>query len=267
MNIAVNVKNVSYAFAGRPVIQNLSFSVAAADFFIIIGPNGSGKTTLLKIFAGLYRPRAGQTEILGRRITEYKPKSLARTIAMVPQQLPLDFPFTVAESVLMGRAPYHGALGIEDQRDFTIAKQAMAFTEVEHLADRRLDQLSGGEQQRVFIARAICQEPRIMLLDEPTASLDLAHQVRIMDLMERLKAEKQVTVIMVSHDVNIAALYADQLLLLKDGKILRSGLPREVLTFQNLEEAYGCELLVDESPLGDSPRITPVPGKFISDNK
>lgn len=267
MNPAINTINIRYAFGSRPVIRNLSFSVAEGDFFIIIGPNGSGKTTLLKIFAGLLKPQKGQTQIWDRDVTDYKPKSLARTIAMVPQQLPLDFPFTVAESVLMGRAPYHGALGIEDKRDFAIAKQAMAFTEVEHLADRRLDQLSGGEQQRVFIARAICQEPQIMLLDEPTASLDLAHQVQVMDLMEKLKTEKGVTVIMVSHDVNIAAMYADQLLLLKDGQILSLGSPGEVLTFQNLEEAYGCRLLVDESPLDESPRVTLVPGKFLIDPK
>jgi iron complex transport system ATP-binding protein len=265
MNTAIQTSKVSHAFAGRRVLKDLSFSVGKGEFFIIIGPNGSGKTTLLKIFAGLLKPPKGQIEIFGRPIVSYRQKSLARTIAMVPQQLPLDFPFTVAEAVLMGRAPYHGALGIERERDFTIAKQAMAFTEVEHLSDRQLNQLSGGEQQRVFIARAICQEPRIMLLDEPTASLDLAHQIRIMDLMERLKAEKEVTVIMVSHDVNIAAMYADQLLLLKAGEILSIGLPPEVLSFQNLEASYGCRLLVDKSPLGDFPRITLVPGKFLDD--
>ena len=267
MNPAIKSSKISHAFTGHPVLKNISFSVGKGEFFIIIGPNGSGKTTLLKIFAGLLRPPEGQVEIFGRPIGNYRQKSLARTLAMVPQQLPLDFPFTVAEAVLMGRAPYHGALGIESEEDFAIAKQAMAFTEVEHLSDRRLDQLSGGEQQRVFIARAICQQPQIMLLDEPTASLDLAHQVRIMDLMERLKAEKGVTVIMVSHDINIAAMYADQLLLLKAGQILSIGLPQEVLSFQNLEESYGCRLLVDESPLGDFPRITLVPGKFLDEDE
>jgi iron complex transport system ATP-binding protein len=266
MNTAIRTSKVSHAFAGRPVLKKLSFSVGKGEFFIIIGPNGSGKTTLLKIFAGLLRPPRGQVEIFGRPIRSYRQKSLARTIAMVPQQLPLDFPFTVAEAILMGRAPYHGALGIERETDFTIAKQAMAFTEVEHLSDRRLDQLSGGEQQRVFIARAICQQPQIMLLDEPTASLDLAHQVRIMDLMEKLKAEKEVTVIMVSHDLNIAAMYADQLLLLKAGEIISIGLPQEVLSFGNLEASYGCRLLVDESPLGDFPRITLVPGKYLDNH-
>lgn len=267
MNPAINTFNVSYAFAGRPALKNLSFSIGKGEFFIIIGPNGSGKTTLLKVFAGLLRPQEGHVEILGRRIGSYKQKSLARTIAMVPQHLPLDFPFTVAEAVLMGRAPYHGALGIEREKDLAIAEKAMAFTGIEHLSDRQLSQLSGGEQQRVFIARAICQEPQIMLLDEPTASLDPAHQVRIMDLMEKLKAEKQVTVIMVSHDINIAAMYSDQLLLIKDGQICSIGLPQKVLSFQNLEESYGCRLLVDASPLGDFPRITLVPGKFLNKNR
>lgn len=265
MNPAIQSSNVSHAFTGRSVLKNLSFSVGKGEFFIIIGPNGSGKTTLLKIFAGLLSPLQGRIEIFGHLIGNYRQKSLAKTIAMVPQQLPLDFPFTVAEAVLMGRSPYHRGLAIESEMDFSIAQQAMAFTEIEHLSDRRLDELSGGEQQRVFIARAICQEPQIMLLDEPTASLDLAHQVRIMDLMERLKAEKGVTVVMVSHDVNIAAMYADQLLLLKAGQILSIGRPREVLSFKNLEASYGCKLLVDESPLGNFPRITLVPGKFLDD--
>jgi iron complex transport system ATP-binding protein len=139
----------------------------------------------------------------------------------------------------------------------------MAITEVAHLADRKLDQLSGGEQQRVFIARALCQEPEIILLDEPTASLDISHQIRVMDLMEKLKIEKKVTVVMVSHDVNLAAMYGDKLLLLRSGEIASLGLPPEVLTFQNLEDTYGCKVLVDENPLGRSPRVTPVPKKFL----
>jgi len=153
-------------------------------------------------------------------------------------------------------------LGLEEENDLEIAHQAIAFTDLENLAHRKLDQLSGGEQQRVFIARAICQEPDIILLDEPTASLDLAYQVRIMDLMEQLKTEKGITVVMVSHDVNLAAMYADHLLLLHNGQVLCQGLPDEVITYQTLETAYGCTLLVDESPLGKSPRVTLVPRKY-----
>jgi iron complex transport system ATP-binding protein len=144
-----------------------------------------------------------------------------------------------------------------------IAQQAMAFTEVAHLARRKLDQLSGGEQQRVLIARALCQQPQVILLDEPTASLDLSHQIRIMDLMEKLKTERGVTVVMVSHDVNLAAMYGDQLLLLKAGEIVCMGSPNAVLNFKTLEDTYGCKLLVDISPLGDLPRVTVVPHKFL----
>ncbi len=261
--MAVNVINLSYSYGTLPVLKNLTFSVPKGDFFIIIGPNGSGKTTLMKVISGILKPQKGRLEILNRSIGHYNLKALARTIAFVPQMVTVDFPFTVIEMVLMGRSPYLGMLGLEHEKDLEIAKQAIAFTGVEHLTHRKLDQLSGGELQRVFIARAICQEPDVILLDEPTASLDLAHQVRVMDLMEKLKSEKGVTVVMVSHDVNLAAMYGDRLLLLNEGQIVRLGYPAEVLTFQTLEETYGCTLLVDESPLGKFPRVTLVPGKFM----
>jgi iron complex transport system ATP-binding protein len=175
----------------------------------------------------------------------------------------VDLPFTVGEAVLLGRAPYQGKLGIESNKDLEIANEAMLFTEVDHLAGATLDQLSGGEQQRVFLARALCQEPAIMLLDEPTASLDLAHQVKVMDLMEKLKVEKGITIVMVSHDVNLAAMYGDRVLLLEDGEIVSLGIPSDVLSFGQLEKTYGCKLLVDENPLGGFPRVTLVPGRYV----
>ena len=263
MKAAITAKNLIHSYDNRAVLRNLTFSITEGDFFIIIGPNGSGKTTLMRTIAGILRPQGGQIVLFKRRISSYRRKEFARSVAFVPQGLPGDFPFTVAELVLMGRAPYSNTLGIETERDHLIAKQAMRFTEVEHLADRKLDQLSGGEQQRVFIARAVCQEPKILLLDEPTASLDLAHQVRIMDLMEKLKAEKGVTVVMVSHDINLAAMYGGQVLLLRDGQIVRMGPPKQILNFKTLEETYGCKLLVDESPLGNLPRVTVVPQKYL----
>ena len=266
MNTAIEVHNLSHSYGKFPVLKNLSFSVPKGDFFIIIGPNGSGKTTLMKVMSGILKHQSGQLNILERSIENYTRKALAQTLSFVPQTIPVDFPFTVTEVVLMGRSPYLGMLGLEQQKDLEIAQQAITFTGIEHLAHRKLDQLSGGEQQRVFIARAICQQPRIILLDEPTASLDLSHQVRLMDLMERLKCDKGVTVVMVSHDVNLAAMYGDRLLLINQGEIVQLGTPDKVLTFQTLEEAYGCTLLVDESPLGKIPRITPVPRKFMKQN-
>jgi iron complex transport system ATP-binding protein len=264
MNSAINVKNLSHSFGGDLVLKNISFQVPTQDFFIVIGPNGSGKTTLMKVISGILKPQKGRLEILNRAIDQYQRKALARTIAFVPQMLFVDFPFTVFEMVLMGRSPYLGILGLEEEKDMEIARQAIVFTGMENLAHRKLDQLSGGEHQRAFIARAICQEPDVILLDEPTASLDLAYQVRIMDLMERLKNEKGITVVMVSHDVNLAAMYADHLLLLHDGQVLCQGRPDEVLTYKTLEEAYGCTLLVDESPLGKFPRVTLVPNKYVN---
>ncbi|MDH4205358.1 MAG: ABC transporter ATP-binding protein [Desulfobacteraceae bacterium] len=259
---AITAKNLSHSFGENIVLRNVSFHIPKRDFFIIIGPNGSGKTTLMKIISGILKPQNGELKILNRSIDQYHRKALARTIAFVPQMTFADFPFTVTEIVLMGRSPYLGMLGLEGENDLEIANQAIAFTGLENLAHRKLDQLSGGEQQRVFIARAICQEPDIILLDEPTASLDLAYQVRIMDLMEKLKTEKGITVVMVSHDVNLAAMYADHLLLLHNGQVMCQGLPDEVITYQTLEAAYGCTLLVDESPLGKSPRVTLVPQKY-----
>jgi iron complex transport system ATP-binding protein len=262
--LAINVNNLNYYYGDFPALKNVTFSVATGDFFIIIGPNGSGKTTLLKVMSGILKSQAGQLEILNRPVNQYSRKALARTIAFVPQMIPVDFPFSVTEIVLMGRSPYLGMLGLEQEKDLGIAKQALNFTGVDHLAHRKLNQLSGGEQQRVFVAKAICQEPEIILLDEPTASLDLAHQIRLMDLMEKLKNERGITVVMVSHDVNLAAMYGNRLLLLNKGEIVQLGPPRDILTFKTLEHVYGCTLLVDESPLGKSPRVTPVPRKYMN---
>jgi iron complex transport system ATP-binding protein len=248
MNPAFIVENLSYAFGTQAVLKNLSFSVPQSDIFIIIGPNGAGKTTLIKLMIGILKIQTGQIEILQAPIGNYSQKRLATALAYVPQGLPVGFPFTVEETVLLGRAPHQKVLGLASQDDLDIAQQAMAFTEVAHLARRKLDQLSGGEQQRVLIARALCQQPQVMLLDEPTASLDLSHQIRVM----------------VSHDVNLAAMYGDQLLLLKAGEIVCMGAPNEVLNFKTLEETYGCKLLVDSSPLGDLPRVTVVPHKFLN---
>jgi len=263
MAVSVEVQNLSYAYEDLQVLTDLSFSVNQGEFFVVIGPNGSGKTTLMKLIAGLLRPGRRKIRIMGKGIRSYGRKALARQIAFVPQLVTMDFPFTVADVVLFGRAPHLGTFGLESESDTFLAKQAMAFTGVEHLARRRMDQLSGGERQRVFIARAICQEPEIMILDEPTAALDIAHQMRIMDLMEKMKKEKSITVIMVSHDVNLAAMYADNLLLMQNGRMAQWGPPSDVLRYETLEPVYGCPLLVDDSPLGKLPRVTPVPGRYI----
>jgi iron complex transport system ATP-binding protein len=266
MTTAIEALNVSFSYEKTSILHAVSFAVQTGEFFIMIGPNGSGKTTLMKILAGIL-PTRGMLQVDGRPMEAFSGKDLARHIAFVPQQLPADFPFMVQDVVAMGRSPHQGILGLTGDTDLEIVERAMQFTHVTDLAHRRLARLSGGELQRVFIARALCQEPQIIFLDEPTAFLDMAHQIQVMDLLVRLKQEKQMTVVMISHDINLAAMYGERLLLLKQGRVVHVGTPDAVLTFETLEEAYGCCVLVDRNPLGDFPRIMPVPGRLLPKHK
>ena len=256
---AVMGRGVNLSYANRQILHQVDLVVEQGAFLVIIGPNGTGKTTLLKALAGLI-PSAGEIEILGRPLSSYSRRELARQLAMVPQHPTGDFPFTVAETVLMGRSPHLAIFELEGEKDRNLARRAMEFTDVAHLASRRLDELSGGERQRVIIARAICQEPQLILLDEPTASLDPAHQVRIMDLLERLRRERGMTVIMVSHDLNLAAMYGEQLALMHGGRINALGTPAEVLTEVGLSVCYGCQMEVFRTGLAGPLCIFPVPG-------
>lgn len=259
----LDIDNISLEYRDKSILENVDFSVDSGEFFMVIGPNGAGKTSLLKVLAGLQKASRGTLTVKGKNIESYSRRNLAKIMAIVPQQVEVGFPFTVAETVVMGRTPHLGMLGMEDEEDFALARQAMEFTDVVHLAERKLFQLSGGELQRVIIARAICQQPEIILLDEPTTALDPAHQLKIMDLMERFRREQGTTVVMVSHDLNLASMYGDRLLLLKEGREVRTGLPGDVLTRDLLEKTYGCRMQVDESPLGRVARVTPVPDKYL----
>ena len=267
MNPALDIRRLFQSYGRTPILADVSFQVARGECFIIIGPNGAGKTTLLKLLAGIGKLLQGEILIGGRAIQTLRRRALARKIALVPQLPPSDFPFTVGEIVLMGRSPHLGILGLDSDRDRRVAERSMAFTAVDHLADRRLMQLSGGERQRVFLARAVCQEPDIILLDEPTTALDLAHQVRIMDLMAQLKQDRGMSIVMVSHDINLAAMYADRMLLLKNGRIVAIGPPAKIIDAATITAAYDCRVVVDESPWENIPRATPVPGKYLDPAK
>jgi len=259
---AVFVQNVSLNYGDQSILHGVSCAVEQGEFFAVIGPNGSGKTTLLRLMAGLLKPTAGTLRIMENPLNSYNRKNFARIVAVVPQELPFDLPFRVAETVLLGRSPHLGLWEMENVRDWDLAREAMHTMDVSHLAARSLNQLSGGERQRVFIARAICQKPDLLLLDEPTASLDPAHQLKIMDLMTRLCREQGITVVMVSHELNLVAMYADRLLLLNRGIQAGLGVPKNVLTRELLEKCYGCAIIVEENPLGQVPLVLPVPEKF-----
>jgi iron complex transport system ATP-binding protein len=263
MNQILDIRSISLNFRDKSILSDVSFSVFPGEFFVIIGPNGAGKTSLLKVLAGLQKPDQGSVTVKGKNILQYRRRNLSQIMAIVPQQIEVGFPFTVADTVIMGRSPHLGILGMEGENDFYIAGEAMKFTDVAHLADRKLYQLSGGELQRVIIARAICQQPEIILLDEPTTALDPAHQLKIMDLMEKFRREQGTTIIMVSHDLNLASMYGDRLLLLKEGSVIKKGEPGAVLDKKLLEKSYGCRMMVDESPLGQAVRVTPIPDKYL----
>ncbi|BBO87859.1 ABC transporter ATP-binding protein [Desulfosarcina ovata] len=255
MSPAIDIHGLCYAYSGIPVLQDLTFAVERSAFFVVIGPNGSGKTTLLKTLAGLQSPSNGEILMGDRPLAQIKRGQLSRQLAYVAQTSDDDCPFTVRELVLMGRAPYLGVLGIEGQADLDIARQAIEFVGLSHLAERPVRHLSGGERQRAQIARAICQQPELILLDEPTAALDLAHQVRVMGLLADLKTKRGTTVLMISHDINLAAMYADRILLLVKGHIAACGTPAQVIDEKILCRAYDCHLKVDGSPCGSWPRV------------
>jgi iron complex transport system ATP-binding protein len=259
---AVSADNISLSYGGKQVLHNLSVEISREEFFVIIGPNGAGKSTLLKALTATEKIDSGSIILFGRPQSDYSRRELARLAALVPQGIETNFPFRVADTVLMGRSPHLGILGMEQEEDYHIAMQAMQATDTAHLADRTLDRLSGGERQRVIIARAICQQPGILFLDEPTAALDLAHQIRIMDLLENLRRERKITICMISHDINLAAMYADRLLLMKNGRVVATGAPGLVLDEKLLEESYECRLLIDENPVSGTRRVLPLPAKF-----
>ena len=263
MSDILDISNISLSFRDKLILSNVSLEVSAGEFFVIIGPNGAGKTSLLKVLSGLQKAQKGTVTIKDKNILNYRRRNLSQIMAIVPQHIEVGFPFTVADTVIMGRSPHLGILGMEGENDFHIAEEAMKFTDVSHLTDRKLFQLSGGELQRVIIARAICQQPEIILLDEPTTALDPAHQLKIMDLMEKFRREHGTTIIMVSHDLNLASMYGDRVLLLKSGRVVKTGDPKSVLNKELLEDSYGCRIQIDKSPLGGVARVTPIPDKYL----
>lgn len=243
-------------------LDDLSFHVDTGEILGIVGPNGSGKSSLLKVLSGLLPVGKGDVRLGGLSLGKWSRTDVARVVAVVPQEYAQVFPFTVAETVLMGRFPHRTArwwsmgIGEETANDFAHVHQAMADTDVLTLADRLVSDLSGGERQRVMIARALAQEPKILLLDEPTAFLDINHQIDICSLVARLRAERRLTVVLVSHDLNVASQYCDRVLMLKEGGLCRIGSPEETIRPDVLRMVYGCDVVVDAHPQTGRPRVT-----------
>ena len=258
----LEVEDLGFAYPGRAVLDGVSFSVERGERFGILGQNGSGKSTLVRLLSRVLAPERGHVRLDGRELHELATRDLARRIAVVPQETALDFPFSVLEVVLMGRAPHLGGFGFEGDRDVQAAERAMAEAGIAHLAARSFHELSGGEKQRVVIARALAQDPELLLLDEPTTFLDIKHEVAIFDLLTDLSAERRITVVIVLHDLNLAALYCERLVFLKAGRTLACGPTAEVLTYANVREAYDTEVYVDVNDMTGRLNVLPL-GKAL----
>ena len=240
---------------GGFALADVSFSIAAGEVFGVIGPNSAGKTTLLRLLTRVVAPGRGEVRLQGRPLRQLAHAELARRVAVVPQDAPRPFPFSVEQLVLMGRYPHGPGRFFESGEDRALARAAMAATGVLELAALPLEQLSGGERQRAMLARALAQQPLLLVLDEPTSHLDLRYQAETAALIQRVNAERGMTVLLVSHDLNLAAEVCDRLLLLSRGRVACLGTPAEVLRRETLQRVFGCEVSIEVNPASGRPVV------------
>jgi iron complex transport system ATP-binding protein len=258
----VEARDVAFTYAqparreGRAFgVSGVTFAIEPGEIFGVIGPNSAGKTTLLRLLTRVLEPARGEIRLDGRPVAGLSRPEIARLVGVVPQETPRPLPFTVEELVLMGRFPHDPGRFFESPADRAAARAAMAATGVEGLGPLPFEHLSGGERQRALLARALAQRPRLLGLDEPTAHLDLRYQAETAALLRRVNREQGVAVLLVSHDLNLAAEVCDRLLLLGGGRVVRVGAPGEVLESETLAAVFGCRVVVDKSPTSGRPVV------------
>jgi len=255
----LEINNLCGGYGKEIIIKELSFKIKEGDLFGIIGPNGSGKSTLLRLMSRVLTPQGGNILLEGIDINQMKLKEFAKKVAFVPQETLINFSFSVEDIVLMGRIPHLRRLQFETKNDFLIAEESLRLTDTFYLKDKEIENLSAGERQRVIIAKALAQQPKLLFLDEPTSHLDIGHQIQILDLLKKLNRQNNLTIVMVLHDLNLASAYCDRLVLLNNGAIFQEGTPEEVLTYQSIEAVYKTVVLVNENPLSHKPNVILVP--------
>lgn len=255
------VEDLTFAYGEQPVLQGVDLELEPGEVVGLVGPNGSGKSTLLKVLSGVHRDYEGSVRLNGCEVGSIPGRELARSVATVPQESASGLPFTVLEVVLMGRHPHLGAFSFEGVRDLDLAREALEQAGAGGFADRDVRALSSGERQRVIFARALAQEPRVMLLDEPTSFLDLRYQVELYDLTRRQAEERDVAVLTALHDLNLAAEYCDRVVLLKEGRVHSAGPTDRVLTYPNLRTVFGTDVYVDTNDLTGKLLVIPLSGR------
>ena len=253
--IKIEMQNVRLGYGRKVVLQDLTFQVRPGEMVGLIGPNGCGKSTIIRALSHIISPYSGTILLDGKDVTKIPRRDLARLLGVVPQMPLLPSAFTAFEIVLMGRNPHLGLFQYEGPKELAIAWQAMEKTGTQSLAERRVSELSGGEIQGLLIARVLAQETKAILLDEPTANLDIGRQVEILDLIKNLCRENNLVVLAALHDLNLASQYCDRLVLLNDGQIHAEGTPREVITARNIEDVYGAEGCVYTHPVNGLPCV------------
>jgi iron complex transport system ATP-binding protein len=253
--IKIEFQNISLGYHHHPVLKDITFQVLPGEIVGLIGPNGSGKSTIIRALTRIITPSNGHILIDGRDIMKIERQHLARLLGVVPQLPLLPSAFTGIEIVLMGRNPHLGLFARETNKDIEIAWQAMQMTGTQDLAGRSVGELSGGQIQSLLIARTLAQETKAVLLDEPTANLDIGRQIEVLDLMKRLCREKNLAVLAALHDLNLASQYCTRLVLIDNGGVYKQGTPSEVVTAENIEKVYGAEHCVYNHPVNGLPVV------------
>ncbi len=266
-SVTLRINNIACRYDAANVLENIDFSAKGGDFIGVVGPNASGKSTLLKSISKVLKPHTGVVLLNEKDVHTLKSAEIAKNLAVVPQESVISFAFTALEVVLMGRTPHLNRFEMESRQDLAIAQKSMELTNTWYLAERPIDTLSGGEKQRIIIARALTQEPRVLLLDEPTDHLDINHQIEILDLIKRLSKEKEMVVIGVFHDLNIVSQYCDRLILLHKGRIFAAGGAGDVLTGENIEKVYGVKVTVKQDDISGKLLIHPQRKRMIKEAK
>ncbi|PYS65569.1 MAG: heme ABC transporter ATP-binding protein [Acidobacteria bacterium] len=258
--LMLEARNITVNYGTRKAVANVSLSTKSGEVIAIIGPNGAGKSTLLRALNGSVVPAGGEVLLDGNPLRGYARRVIARHIAVVAQEAELRFPVTVMEFVIGGRYAWSSAWGWESEQDVEVARAILRETELDEFAARLMNEMSGGERQRAVLARALATEAKVFLLDEPTANLDLAHQATMLRLVRSRCDDRKSAAVVVTHDINLAAEFADRVMLLKDGQMIATGASREVLTQELLRRVFDLQVLVDAHPVTGAPRITPVHG-------
>ena len=252
----IEIQNLSFVYDTEFVVSGVSLSISFGEFVGIIGPNGAGKSTLLKLIDRILLPKSGEINLQNKPLADYTQKQLAKIIGFVPQNFTTSFSYSAQDIALMGRYPHLSAFFSESADDMRVVENSLKSTDVWQLRKRQFSELSGGEKQRVVLASALAQEPQILLLDEPTSSLDIKYQYQFYSILQELQKSRELTIVVVTHDINLAARYCQRLIILKNGKVIDDGIPQKVITKKQMESVYEVEVEILSHPKDGKPLLT-----------